>query len=258
MTIVVNELSLQSFSAVEQDFSEQKMRAGGMETIAREIVETPGGPAQLVAARVRQPGGTVRKWALLTRTDDMTAIVLVSMPETATSVYPDAVIRAALASTFIRPKLASDEMLAVLPFRLADLGGFRVLRTEWLNTAVLTLGPKDTSLPIEQPYFLVARRTSELPPAAAREDTARRMLTVYLNRVDLRIVTAEQARIGGEPGHEIIAEMDDTRTSDPLMVVQWVQFGPRGLVQMYGIARKDQWAEALPRMRTLRDGFALK
>ena len=49
--LVVTELSVQSFVRVERDFSDEQMRAGGMELIAREMIETSGGPAQLIGAR---------------------------------------------------------------------------------------------------------------------------------------------------------------------------------------------------------------
>jgi hypothetical protein len=63
---------------------------------------------------------------------------------------------------------------------------------------------------------------------------------------------------GNAQGHEIIAESVDDRTKDPLMMVQWLRFGAGGTVQMFGMARKDQWADVLPRMRALRDGFGPK
>jgi hypothetical protein len=256
--LVVTELSLQSFVKVEKDFSDEQMRAGGMELIARETIETPGGPAQLIGARQMENGVAMRKWALLTRTDDMTAIVVAALPETAKTVYTDAVLRAALASTFIRAKLAPDDMLAVLPYRLGDLGGFRLLRATPDGTAVFTFGPNDTTLPVEQPYFMVAPRAVEPPQPSERDNFARRALTTFLNRPDLRVVTSEQIRVGGLPGHEIVAESEDDRTKDPLMMVQWLRFGTGGLVQMFGVARKDQWADVLPRMRAVRDGFAAK
>jgi hypothetical protein len=34
-----------------------------------------------------------------------------------------------------------------------------------------------------------------------------------------------------------------------------LRFARGGVVQMFGIARKDRWAAVLPRMRALRDGF---
>ena len=76
----------------------------------------------------------------------------------------------------------------------------------------------------------------------------------FVNRPNLRVVTAEQIRIGGVPGHQIVAASKDDRTGDDLVLVQWLRFGG-GVVQMFGIARRDQWDAVLPRMRALRDGF---
>jgi hypothetical protein len=77
-------------------------------------------------------------------------------------------------------------------------------------------------------------------------------------RTDLRIVSSESIRIGNQQGHEIVAQSKDERTGDELMVVQWLRFGTGGLLQMLGIARKDQWGDALPRMRAIRDGYQTK
>ena len=256
--LALTELSLQSFVQVEHEFSDERMRAGGMEPIARETIETPGGPAQLIGARQMENGVATRKWALLTRTDDMTAIVIASLPESARTVYPDAVMRAALASTFIRTKLSPADMLAVLPYRLAELGSFRPLRISPDGNAAFTLGPNDTSLPAEQPYFAIVPLPLNPPQPSERDAFARRALAPVVRRPDLRIATSEEIRIGGELVHEITAKSEDSATKDPLMMVQWLRFRTDGVVQMLGIARKDQWADVLPRMRAVRDGFAPK
>ena len=58
--------------------------------------------------------------------------------------------------------------------RLQGLGGgFRLLRTSPDGTAVLTFGPKDTTLPGEQPYFMMTPRAVE-PPQALERDRKRR------------------------------------------------------------------------------------
>ena len=155
----------------------------------------------------------------------MTAVVIATLPEAAHDTYPDAALRAALASVVVRAKLPPDEMLAVLPYRLDDLGGFRLLRASPDGTAVLTLGPNDTTLPAEQPYFMVAPRAAEPPQPAERDRFAQRVLMAFVNRPNLRIVTSEQIRIGGVPGHEIVAAARDERTGDDLMLVQWLRFG---------------------------------
>jgi hypothetical protein len=40
--------------------------------------------------------------------------------------------------------------------------------------------------------------------------------------------------------------------------VQWLRFGASCTMRMLGIARRDAWAEAFPRMRALRDGVEFK
>jgi hypothetical protein len=251
---VVTELSVQSYAKVLQDFAPEQMQAGGMEQIAREKIPLSGGEGLLVIARQTENGVALRKWALLALADDMTAIVIATLPEAARDAYPDAALRAAFASVLVRDKLTLDEMLAVLPYRLADLGGFRLLRATPDGTAVFTLGPNDTTLPAEQPYFMVAPRAAEPPQPAERERFAQRMMAGFLNRPSVRVVNSEQMRIGGVPGHQIVAAGKDDRTGDELVMVQWLRFGP-SIVQMFGIARRDQWADVLPRMRAVRDGF---
>jgi hypothetical protein len=198
----------------------------------------------------------MRKWALLARTADMTVILVATLPDAAQDTYPDSALRSALGSITVRPKLPPAEMLGILPYRLDGLGGFRLLRASPAGTAVLTLGPNDTTLPTEQPYFTIALRAAELPQASERDRFALRALTAFVGRPDLHVVHSSQVRFGGELGHEIVAESRDPRTGDEFMLVQWLRFGTSGFVQMFGTARKDQWTAVLPRMRTLRDGFA--
>lgn len=252
--LAVTESSAQSYAKVARDFAPEQMQAGGMEEVARERIPIAGGEGLLVVARQTENGVAMRKWALLALAGDMTAIVIAAMPEAARSAYPDAAMLAAFASVVLRPKLSPDDMLAVLPYRLDDLAGFRLLRATPDGTAVLTLGPNDTSLPVEQPYFMVTPRAAEAPQSAERDRFAHRLMAQFLSRPNVRVVSSEQIRIGGVPGHEIVATGKDDRTGDELVMVQWLRFGS-AVVQMFGIARKDQWAAVLSRMRAVRDGF---
>jgi hypothetical protein len=255
--LVLSEFSGQSFTKFEKEFSPERMQASGMEPIARETIALPGGPALVVGARQNENGVLMRKWALLARENDITVLVLAALPDAAKDAYPDAALRAALASVVVRAKLSPDDMLAVLPYRLGEFGGFRLLRTSPDGTAVLTLGPQDTTLPVEQPYFMMTPRAVEPPQASERDRFAQRMLVAFVANPDVRIVSSEPVRIAGGQGHEIIAETKDKITGDDLVMVQWLRFGGN-VMQMFGIARKDQWADVLPRMRALRDGFERK
>lgn len=254
--MVVTELSGQSYARVAKEFSPETMQSGGMEVVSREEFALPGGPAVIVAARQEVSGVTLRKWALSGLVGDVTVIVVLSMPEDRRDAYPDAAVRAALMSVMVRPKLSADEMLAVLPYRLGDLAGFRLMRVNPNGTAVLTFGPNDTPLPAEQPYFMVATRSANVP-AAEQDGFARRAFAEF-GSASSRVVSSETLRIGGEPGHQIVAESKDDRTGDELVTLQWLRFTAGGHVQMIGIARKDQWADMLPRMRAVRDGLGAR
>src|SRR5215213_6761122 len=49
--LVVTELSLQTYARVMEDFAPERMRAGGMELLGREMIALPGGDGLLVVAR---------------------------------------------------------------------------------------------------------------------------------------------------------------------------------------------------------------
>ena len=256
--LILGEFTVQSFVNVEAYHFGPRWRASG-EVIADEIIQTAGGPAQLIGIKRVENGILQRIWVLLTRTDDMTALVIATLPDSAADAYPDAVVRAALASTFIRPKLSQEQMLAALPYRLNELGGFRPLRVGPDGNAAFTFGPNDTSLPAEQPYMAIVPLRLQPPQAAERDAFARSVLATAVNRLDVvPVISSEEIRIGGGLVHQVIAETEDSHTKVPLMVVQWLRFGPGHLIQTFGIARKDQWADVLPRMRALRDGFERK
>jgi hypothetical protein len=255
--MLVSEFLPITYDKVAETFTPEQMRAGGMEEIERAMVPLASGEGTLVVARQSESGVAMRKWALLLRGSDIAAAVVASIPEAEHESYPDAAMRAALTSVVVRAKLTSDQMLAVLPYRLDDLAGFRLLRATPDGTAVMTLGPIDTTLPADQPYFMVAPRAVEPPQPADRERFAQRMMSAFLNRPNLNIINAEPIRIGGVPGFQIVAASKDEKTGDDLVLVQWLRYG-EGVVQMFGVARRDQWADVLPRMRALRDGFGAK
>jgi hypothetical protein len=257
VALLLTDASTQTYDKIAHDFTPDVIRAGGMEEISRETMRLASGDGLLVVTRQSENGTAVRKWALLTRTEDLTVVAIGVVPEATREAYSDAAMRDAFASVVVRAKLTPDEMLAVLPYRLDDLGGFRLLRTSPDGTAVLTLEPNDTTLPAQQPYFMIAPRAVEPPQAAERESFAQRMLTGFLSRPNLRVVNSEPMRIGGAPGYQIVAIGKDEQTGDELAMVQWLRFSP-GVVQMFGIARLDQWEKVLPHMRALRDGFGTR
>jgi hypothetical protein len=255
VAIVVSELSAQTYAKIENEFTPEALQAQGMDVQLNGVIELKVGPARFTGVRQQVGGVPTRKWALLVPHAELTAIVIALVPEAASATYTDGVIRDALASFTLRGKLSDEELLSVLPYAVRDLAGFRVLNTNPDGTAAFTFGPKETPLPAEQPYFMIATRGGETPSAADLDRFARGVLGTFLGAPDLRVTGSEPLRIAGRQGHEVTAEMKDSQLGVDLMVVQWLRFAGGGFVQLLGIARKDQWADALPRMRALRDAI---
>lgn len=186
-TVVVTELTAQTYPQLEQEFAIDALKRDGFDVESREEVDARMGRGFVVAARQAAARVPMRKWAQVVVADDVTAVVIVMVPESAKNAYPDAAIRAALQSFTLRPKLSTAELLAVLPYTLSDLAGFRPLSATPEGTLVLTYGPTDTSLPVEQPFFMVARRSGEIPRLPEQDRFARQVLTQFVGLGDFRI-----------------------------------------------------------------------
>jgi hypothetical protein len=256
--IAITELSPQVYDRIAREFSIEQLRADGFSVDVHEPAAVADARGFLVAARQTVSGVATRKWALVVRSADLTAIVVALVPQGAEDIYPDAAMRAALASIVIRPKLSVEDLLAALPYRLGELAGFRLLQASPAGVAMLTDGPNDTTRPADQPNVIVLTRPSELPAAAQQENFARRALADFVDPTRFRVVRAEPIRIGGQPGFELLGTTQDRGDAVDLTMVQWLRFGSTGYVQMLGAARTSLWPEIFPRLRTIRDGIAAK
>ena len=199
---------------------------------------------------------TLHKWFLLATApieQDLTALITVEVPESALAVYPDAVVRKALASVTFRPP-PIQEQLGLLPFKLGQLGGFRVMKVLSAGGVILTEGP--TSDISKQPYVVVSigRGAPEQPDDRAR--FARDLLATAPLR-ELRVQSADAMRIDGAPGFEIRAQGKGLN-NEPLMLAQWLRFKGGTFLRTIGVGRKQDWDALFTRFRAVRDGVELR
>lgn len=218
----------------------------------RELFPIADGMAFLATGHQEADGVRYRKWLLVTSRAEYTALVQVQVPVSAGETYPDAAVRAALASITFRAS-PLNEQLAMLPFRLEELGGFRVVRALPEGAVVLTEGPRDDGN-FAQPHLIVSVGQGAPPQGVDRQVFAQRMLAVTPGLRDFRMVGSEPMRINGQPGYEVRAEALDVRTGRPVRLVQWLRLGSSGFVRVVGVASVESWAQAFPRFRAVRDG----
>jgi hypothetical protein len=255
--LFVTELGAGTAERVAKDFTPEALAAGGIEIETREDAALAGMRGYLIIAHQDIAGVRWRKWALVLTREDITAILVATTPEAAREAYPDAALRAALATLTVRESVPDAEKFGLLPYRFRDLAGFRLVQAIPTGTAVLTSGPSDATIASLQPFFMVQMAASA-PAPGERESFARRLLAATAGFDQFRVVQSGPMHFGAQQGHELIAEGKDQKNGVELTFAQWLRFGSSGYMRMLGIARSDVWAEASLRMRALRDGIEPK
>ncbi len=248
------ELPQAAFAEIEKTMSASLLKKQGMILDRRSALPLPGGQGILLSVRQDTPGGTIRKWLLVAPVPDATAMVTFELP-VASKAYPEAAIRAALASLTTRDAIPAEEQLSLVPFRLGDLAGFRIVGVVPGRALQLTDGPKDVAGPIDQPHLIAGLIPGQMPRPNEREAVARGALGGLPPLKELRITGSEAMRIGGQQGHEIRATGKDAGTGVDIEIVQWLRFGGGAHLQLIGFAPKDGWTAAFMRFRTVRDSI---
>jgi hypothetical protein len=253
--VTVTILDLPGNAYAELERAAQAENPPSLTDVKRENFSFRSGTGLLVTGRAQINDVTLHKWILLATaaTDqDLTILINVEVPETALAVYSDAVIRQALASVTFRPA-PIQEQLGMLPFKLGQLAGFRVIKALPAGGVILTDGPTDDLS--KQPYVIVAigRGSPEQPDDRAR--FARDLLSSAPLR-DLSVQSAEPMRIGGLPGYEIRAQGKGLN-DESIMLAQWLRFSGSNFLRVVGVGRKDDWDALFTRFRAVRDGIDL-
>ncbi len=257
-SIVLIELSEEAYPEIEKGFAVEALKAQGIDVQAREELPLKEGRGFLVIAHQVLTGTPTRKWALVATEHDLTAVISVQVPDAAQDAYPDAALRASLATFTTRAAVPVQEQLDLLPFSLKDLAGFRIVRAAATGAALLTDGPKDAIELNDQPLLLITFLPGAADQVLDRESLARRAMSATPGVKDMRIVRSEPMRIVGQPGHEIVVDAKDAKTETELRVVQWLRFGANGSLRLLGAVRKDDWDKMFPRFRAVRDGIEPK
>jgi hypothetical protein len=155
-----------------------------------------------------------------------------------------------------RKEVPVAEQLAQLPFKVTDLGAFKLVRTLAPGSAVL-LSDGNEETKIEAAAFMVIGTLAAAP--AQPEDRGRfaqQAAATIPGLRDARITMSEPMRLDGLPGYETRLDATSGKENAPVTVVQWLRFGSASSVlRIIASAPRDQWATAFPRFRAVRDGI---
>jgi hypothetical protein len=254
--ILMTELPAAAFPELEQKIAGEQLQRQGVTIESREPMTLSTGPAVLMIGHQEAGGRPFRRWILFGSTPNFTAVVSVQLPDDVKDANTDNVMRAALATFAVRSVAPVEEQLGSLPFTIGDLAGFHVAKVLGATAALLTDG--DTVDLAEHPVVLVAAERGSVPADAGDRDRfARGLLSETPGVKEIRLVRSEPLRIGGQQGHEIIAEAKEVKSNADVMITQWLRFAGSGHLRVLGMARKEGWGETFMRLRQVRDGITL-
>jgi hypothetical protein len=227
----------------------------GLTDLKRESFPFASGIGFLITGRAEENGVKVQKWFLLASAapanavKDLAVLINVQVPEPALATYNDALVRKMLASVaFRQPPIA--EQLGMLPFKIGDLAGFRVMQVLPQGGAILIDGAGEDMSKTTYAIVSAGRGAPETPDE--RGKFARELLSSAPLR-GVAVTSAEPMRIGGVQGFELRAKAQGLQ-GEPVNLVQWIRFGSGGFLRVIGVGPDKGWDDAFTRLRALRDG----
>lgn len=246
-----------AYAEIEKTMTNQAMKKQNITVERREAFTLPSGKGLLVVARQDAGADKLRKWLLIAPIGGLTALVALEMPVNAKkNLYPEAAIRASFATLTARDKIPAEEQLALVPFKLGDLAGFQVAGVVPGRAIQLSDGGPDTADSAERASLVIGIAPGTPPSPSERDNFARLAFATPPNLKEVRILSMEPMRIGGQPGHEMRVSGKDTKSGIEVEAVQWLRFGSGGYLRIIGFAPKDGWTEAFARFRAVRDGMS--
>ena len=253
--IILAALPAAAFPQIEQTFDAEALQKQGMTVEKREPLPLTLGKAFLITGHQDVEKTKLRKWLLVAAAPELTVLVTVQVPEAAAKIYPDELVRSALATLAVRATVPVDEQLSLLPFKVSELAGFKISAVLPGRAIILSDAAEATAAPTVEPHIIVAIAPGGPEQAGERENFARDVFASIPNLKDIRFNGSEALRIGGQPGHQIMANAKDPATGAEIAIVQWLRFGGGAYLHMVGVAPMDEWLKAYGRFREVRDGI---
>lgn len=255
VSISILQLQLGAYQEIERSIFAKNQ--AGLTDIKRESFPFQNGVGFLITGHEDVNGVKVHRWYLAAtglglQSGDLSMLIKVEVPDAASAIYSDGVIRKALESVSFRsPPI--EEQLSLLPFKLKDPAGFRVMRVVPGNGAILIEGPSQDM--IKNPYMIVSLGRGEPDNPDDRARFARELLT-SAPLYNITVTLTEPIRIDGRPGYEVRATATG-HDGKQLALVQWLRFRGGGFLRIVGVVHKENWDQFFPRFREVRDGIGL-
>jgi hypothetical protein len=249
--VLMAELPPEAYNEVVTAF---KANPAGTNGIKPESIETSAGVAYYTAENARNGATSVRRYSMILPGGAFSGYIAVQVPENASKIYTDDAIRQMFSSAAVRKQVPVEEQLGLLPFKISELGDFKNVRTLAVGSAVLLADGEENSSVEVTPFMVLSLMGSAPAQPDDRGRFAQEAAISIPGVREARMTMSEAVRIEGMPGYETRIDGISGKGT-PVTVVQWLRFGGPTTLRIIGSAPRDQWAKAVPRFRTVRDGI---
>lgn len=262
--ILLSQVPGQAYEQFLKSMNSGAINIPGVSNAKRELLLTDSGAAHLVVGDQEAEGMRFRKWLMITRRtvtgrDSNIAfsfVVTAQVPAEASEVYPEEVIRKALATVALRGTIPPQEILDQLPFRLTERANFQGARLLVPGRAVMLTERDGIVEPASHEAVLLISVGGGAPSQAdERAQFAQNVLRTIQGFNNVRLLSQEPMRIGSQPGYEIRLEGQSAADNTDVVIVQWMRFSGGGFLRLVGISPKASWPENFTRFRQVRDGI---
>jgi len=253
--ITLTELPADAYADVEKGFNDEALKTRGWTIKVREPLTFKDGKGFFIGGPQESGGQKRYEAVMVANTGGITSLVSVQMIEESSGSITDAVLRDAFKTLTVRATVPESERLAVLPYKIGNLAKFRLVKSAPQGVALLTDGPKDEVVGVEQPFLLIGLAPGAPPKPEERDAFAKRAFSAAPGIKEVKITRAEPLRIGQAQGYEIVADAKDASSGTDVTTVQWLRFGQNAYLQMFAIVRKTAWKDVFPRLRQIRDSI---
>ncbi|MCL2716996.1 MAG: hypothetical protein FWD68_21225 [Alphaproteobacteria bacterium] len=249
--VLVTELPAAAFNEAAKAVS------GPPGSIRPQPLETAAGTGYFLIDNGGSGSDNIKRYMLFVAGEGFSGYVAVQVPENAAKIYTDEAVKQMLASVATRKEVPVEEQLALLPFRVTELAGFRTVRAMMNGTLMLT-DSKAGENTENAPVMIIGLITGTPTETDARSRFARELALQIPGMRDIRVTVSEPMRISATPGYETRLDAVTGKDKTEVTVVQWLRFNGGVSLRVIASAPRDQWLAAFTRFREVRDGIRSK
>ena len=251
--VLMTELPAAAFGEVA---TAVKTNPAGMGALKPEAIETAAGTAYYTKESAKVGDDTVQRYSMIVQGSNFSGYVAVQVPEAAPAAFSEDAVKRMLATAAVRKDVPVEEHLAMMPFKITELGDFKTVRTLAPGAALLLADGDEQSGLEKSPYMILGVIATPPDKPEDRGRFAQQAAAQIPGLRDGRITMSEPIRIDGSPGFETRIDAVNVKDDTPVTLVQWLRFGgPSAALRIVASAPRDQWPAAFTRFRAVRDGI---